>query len=255
MLKLFFAPENTETACGMFTLPHIISLVLCLALICAAVYFSRKLSDGQIKKIIRILAYAFTAMEIIKIIYKIALGYTDKLDYFLPLSFCSLFIYSLWLCGYGRGLAYKIGAAFVRGGCIVGGLAFLIVPATSLMMHPVYHYLSIHSMLFHSAMVYLGIIFLIRKPVLLDKSTLTVYSCFVLGASIIAIILNILTGSNLMLLSFPLNIPVELVNTVYEKIPALYTAGAVLLYVIIPAGVSIILEKTYDRITKKASVN
>ena len=161
MLKIFFSPESAETAAGMFTPPHLISLALCLILIGISVYLSRNLSVRSIKKIIRIFAFTFTVMEIIKIIYKFALGYTDKLDFFVPISFCSLFIYCLWFCAYGEGIIYKIGSVFISFGCITGGLAFLIVPATSFMMHPVYHYLSIHSMLFHSAMVYLGILFLL----------------------------------------------------------------------------------------------
>ena len=254
MVTLFFSPESAETACGMFTLPHIISLILCLIFIGIAVYFSRNLSDTALKKITRILAYVFTAMEIIKIIYKIAHGYTDKLDYFLPISFCSLFIYCLWLCGFGKGIAYRIGSAFIVCGCFTGGLAFLFVPATSLMMHPVYHYLSIHSMLFHSAMVYLSIVYIIKAVLpIFNKNVFYTYCSFVLLASIIAIMLNILTGSNLMLLTFPVNIPIGIINTVAESIPALYTAGAVALYVILPYGVAVLMEKLITRLKNKAS--
>ena len=242
MLKLFFSPENTETAAGMFTLPHIITLTLCLTFVGIAVYFSKSLSDKAIKKIIRILAIVFTAMEIIKIIYKFALGYTDKLDYFVPISFCSLFIYCLWFCGYGKGIIYKLGSVFVTFGCITGGLAFLIVPATSLMMHPIYHYLSIHSMLFHSAMVYLGILFTIRSAEKVSKKTFLIFSAFILGTSVVAIVLNLITGSNLMLLSFPVNIPVYILNYLANKFPPLYTVVASIIYVILPWGVSVVID-------------
>ncbi len=242
MLKIFFSPEDTETAAGMFTLPHLISLTLCLILIGIALYLSRNLSDKSITKIIRILAIVFTAMEIIKIIYKFALGYTDKLDYFVPISFCSLFIYCLWFCGYGKGIVYKIGSVFISFGCITGGLAFLIVPATSLMMHPIYHYLSIHSMLFHSAMVYLGILFTIRGKEKVSKHSFLIFSAFILGTSAIAIILNLITGSNLMLLSFPVNIPVYILNFLANKLPPLYTVVASVAYVLLPYGVSVIID-------------
>lgn len=252
MLKQFFSPESTDTACGMFTLPHIISLTVCLILIGVCVYFSKRLTDCGIKKITRILAFVFTFMEIIKIVYKFYWGYTEYLDYYLPISFCSLFIPSLWLCGYGKGIFEKIGYCFVRYGCTAGGLAFLIVPATSLMMHPFFHYLSIHSMLFHSAMVYLGVIFFIRRENSVTKKDFITYSAFVLGTCVLAIILNLITGSNLMLLSFPVNIPIEILNNVANKIPALYTVGAVILYTLIPFGVSFILENIADK-AKKAS--
>ena len=255
MLKIFFSRESTETACGMFTLPHIISLTLCLILIGVCVYFSKNFSARIEKRIIKILAFTFTVMEIIKIIYKIYWGYTEYLDYYLPISFCSLFIPSLWLCGYGKGLSYRIGYCFIRYGCLVGGLAFLIVPATSLMMHPIYHYLSIHSMLFHSAMVYLGVIFLMRKEKFSIKSAFLTYISFVLSACCAAIILNLITGSNLMLLAFPLNIPVKVVNTVAASLPAVYTLCAVAVYTLFTFGVSFGLRWLIDKIIKKASVN
>ena len=44
-----FSKPNSETACGMFTLPHIISLIFCLLLIALAVYLSRKFDEGKIK--------------------------------------------------------------------------------------------------------------------------------------------------------------------------------------------------------------
>lgn len=253
MLKIFFSPENTETACGMFTLPHIISLALCLILICVSVCFTKKLTDNGILRIARISAYVFTAMEIIKIAYKIYWGYTEYLDYYLPISFCSMFIPALWLYGYGKGIFKEIGRCFIRYGCFTGGIAFLTVPATSLMMHPIYHYLSIHSMLFHSAMVYFGVIFFIRREKSVTKRDFITYSSFILSICSIAIILNLLTGSNLMLLSFPLNIPVEIVNTIAAKLPALYTLSAVIIYTLFTFGVAFAVETLTDKITKKAS--
>jgi hypothetical protein len=251
MLKLFFSPENAETAAGMFTPPHLIFLTLCLIFVGIAVYFSRNLSEKSITKIIRIFAIVFTAMEVIKIIYKFALGYTDKLDYFVPISFCSLFIYCLWFCGYGKGILYKTGSVFMSVGCITGGLAFLIVPATSLMMHPIYHYLSIHSMLFHSAMVYLGVLFTIRKAESVSKKTFFIFSAFIIGTSVVAVTLNLITGSNLMLLSFPVNIPVNILNYLANKLPPLYTVVASVTYVLLPYGVFAIIDLITKKFTKK----
>ena len=153
---------DKENACGMFTAPHIISLIICIIAIGVALYFARNISDSSLKKLTRIFAYVFTAMELIKIIYKFSYGYTEQLDFWFPLSFCSLFIYSLWMAGFGKGIIYKLGVSFIVGGCFMGGASFLVVPATSLMDYPIYHYLSIHSMLFHSCMVFMAILY-IRK--------------------------------------------------------------------------------------------
>ena len=56
MLKSFFGPEDLANACGMFTLPHIISFIICLAIIGAAIYMLNKISDTSLVKIARILA-------------------------------------------------------------------------------------------------------------------------------------------------------------------------------------------------------
>jgi len=251
MLKYFFSPENTETASGMFTLPHILSLIFCLILIGVCVFYTRRLSDTSVLKITRILAIVFTAMEIIKIIYKFALGYTEYLDYYLPISFCSLFIYALWFSGYGHGKIKKLGDVFVSAGCLVGGLAFLIVPTTSLMVHHIFHYLSIHSMLFHSAMVYLGITYLLRNKVELNKSALCYNLIYVGSGCALAIILNLIFDSNLMILTAPINIPVKIVNDLAAKLPALYTVIASAVYLFIPYGVAVILQKCVFNKTNK----
>ena len=252
MLKSFFGPEDLANACGMFTLPHIISFIICLAVIGAAIYMLNKISDTSLVKIARILAIVFTVMEIIKIIYKVAHGYTEYLDYYLPISFCSLFLYALWFYGYGKGKLKKVGEAFIAGGCIVGGAAFLIVPATSLMMHPIFHYLSFHSMIFHSAMVIMGFALLLRNAVTLDKATFLYFGAYVSAASLAAIILNLITSSNLMLLAFPLNLPFEFINRIAARIPALYTIGLYLVYLLIPYSVCLALQKIINK-NKKAS--
>ena len=243
IMKHFFGPEDASTACGMFTAAHIISLVICLALVAVCVALSLKLSDGGIKRITVIIAVFVTVTEIIKIIYKISYSYVYPLDLILPISYCSLFIYSTWMCAYGKGLVYRAGASFITGGCIVGGLAFLIVPATSLMMHPIYHYLSIHSMLFHSSMVYLGIIYLYRGIVRLDMRSFKVYSVYVLITCAVAIILNVSTGSNLMLLTFPVNIPIAIIDQLASSFPYLYTLCAIAVYLFMPYLVAALIQK------------
>ncbi|MBQ8344206.1 MAG: YwaF family protein [Clostridia bacterium] len=253
MFKGFFGPEDTANACGMFTVPHIISLIVCLALVGVSIYMITKISDTSLIKITKILAIVFTVTEIIKIIYKIVYSYTEYLDYYLPISYCSLFIYALWFYGFGKGAIKKVGEAFIAGGCIVGGMAFLIVPATSLMMHPIFHYLSFHSMLFHSAMVVMGVTLLLRNKTELNKNTFLYFGAYVTSAAFIAIVLNLITSSNLMLLSFPLNIPIDFVNRVAAKIPALYTVVLYLIYLIIPYSVAVIIQKIIIK-CKKASV-
>ena len=134
-----FSAPNSETACGMFTLPHIISLILCMGLIILFVYLSRKISEKTLLLITKVMCAVFTLWEIAKIIFKFIIGDT-YLDHWLPLYFCSLFIYALAFLSFGKGSVYKLGEAFVSGGSIVSGLSYLIIPATSLMDFPIYHF-------------------------------------------------------------------------------------------------------------------
>ena len=84
------------------------------------------------------------------------------------------------MAGFFKGKIREIGMSFIVGGGILAGIAFLIFPTTSLMMHPIYHYLSIHSMLFHSLMVYLGIVCYLKKMFVFNKKGYLSYIVFCL---------------------------------------------------------------------------
>ena len=242
-----FSRPNSETACGMFTLPHIISLIMCLGLVVLAIYLSRRLDDKKIKLTTKIMAYVFTIWEISKIVFKFIIDDAKYLDHWVPLYFCSLFICALWMCAYGKGHIYKLGESFIIGGCIVGGFAFLVVPATSLMDYPVYHFLSIHSMLFHSSMLYMGILYIWKRKCQLNSRTLAYYSIFVGFFGTLSIVLNLILDQNFMILTRPVNIPIEFLNTVANNAPWIYTIGALALYIVIPfffvKGILFIIKK------------
>lgn len=242
-----FSRPNSEAAAGMFTLPHIISLIICLIIVGIAIYLSRAFDKKRVVLTTKIMAYVFTIWEIAKIIFKFIIDEGKYLDHWVPLYFCSLFIYALWLCGYGKGRIYKIGEAFISGGCIIGGLAFLIVPATSLMDYPIYHFMSIHSMVYHSCMLYLGILYLRAYKINLDKNDFIRYSIYTGAFGIVSIILNLMLDQNFMILRNPVNIPIEFINAIANKAPWLYTVGAFMLYLLIPfllvKGIIIIIRK------------
>ncbi|MBR2024621.1 MAG: YwaF family protein [Clostridia bacterium] len=228
-----FNPPNSETACGMFTVPHIISLVICFGLIALFVYLSRNITEKTLMKITRIMAVVFVIWEVCKIIFKFVIGDT-YLDHWLPLYFCSLFIFALIFLSFSKGRIYKTGEAFISGGCIVSGLSYLIIPATSLMDFPIYHFLSIHSMLFHSCMVYLGIMYIYKHGINLDKKDYVYYSIFVGSFILLSLILNITLNQNFMIIKNPVNIPIDFVNKIANSFPWLYTLFAILLYMTIP---------------------
>ena len=97
----FFAPLGAYKPAGMFTWPHIVAFIVCVLLIRGAFSVSKNIPWKSVIKITRLLAVVLTALELVKIGYNFYYGYTD-LDSWLPLSYCSLFIYACWMSGYGR---------------------------------------------------------------------------------------------------------------------------------------------------------
>ena len=181
-------------------------------------------------------------MEIIKITIAFINGEGDKLDHWVPLYFCSMFIYATWLAGYAKGKIADLGRAFVGTGGIIAGLSFLIFPTTSFTMYPLFHYFCMYSMVYHSLMVFLGITYLLNGVVKIDKKSFIDYVIFCSVLNILAIIVNSLpiyihvdnvptSGynypypyyTNFMFLKRAGNIPVKILCDISDKVPVIFT--------------------------------
>ena len=77
--SLFFAPLDAYPAAGMFTTPHLISLVVCLIILLVALKASLKKSWEQVMKLTRVIAIVVTILEGVKIAYNFYYGYTLSL--------------------------------------------------------------------------------------------------------------------------------------------------------------------------------
>lgn len=239
---LIFSPRGAKEACGMFTLPHIIAFVICIVLIILGIYFTKKIKKEEVFKIIKIVAIVVIILEIIKIGYNFYYDYT-YLDSWFPLAYCSLFIYSTTMAGFGKGLIRKIGVSFLVGGGIIAGMVFLILPTTSLMMHPIYHYLSIHSMLFHSLMVYVGILCYIHELIEFKKKDYLYYVIFCMIFIVLALIINSIYDCNMMFLKEPFNIPIPLLHKICDNYPLLYKIIVILAFLVIPYGATSLIHQ------------
>lgn len=219
-----FAPrdETLYPPCGMFSREHLIAFFLCAALIALGLFASRYVKKEHVKRVCRIFAILFTVLEGIKITYNFAYGYT-WLDAWFPLAYCSLFIYGLYFAGFGNAQVEKFGYAFLAGGGIIAGSFFLIFPTTSLMLHPIYHYLCLYSMLFHSSMVYIGVFILSKGGYDLRLKGWLDYICWILPFSVAAIVMNSIWGCNMMFYHTPYNLPLEFVVKLHERSQLLYT--------------------------------
>lgn len=234
-----YAPQERFESCGMFSFPHLISAALCIFSVILLLLFTSK---HIIKTLhIRSAAIVLTVLEAIKIAHSFIYG-DLYLDAWFPLSYCGLFIVALWLSGFGNGIYKRAGEVFISYGCAFAGLMFLIFPTTSLMLFPIWHYFSLYSLLFHTAMIFFGIK-LLANEISFTKREYLHYCIFVIAFSAISITLNCAFACNLMNLREPFNIPIALLQNIYNAFPAAYTAIALCIYMIVPILVAFLFKK------------
>ncbi len=234
-MKNFFSPEDFEKfpPCGMYSITHIIVALFCFIFVGFMCFKFKKISRNKIFIFIKITAIIVTILELIKVGYNFYYGYTE-LIHWLPLSFCSLYIYALYFAGYGKGKVQKIGLSFLSGGGIICGTTFLLMPTTSLTLHPMFHYLSCYSMLFHSLMIFTGVIVYTNRLIDVDKLNYIYYFSFSVIFLLLALIVNIIVDENLMFIMYPHNIPVAFLHSLAKKALPLYVIAAMAVYLIIP---------------------
>ena len=241
-LSKFFCKENEYEPVGMFSVGHIVTLIIFLLIVAFCAYKCRKIGKDKAIFLTKIIAIVVTVLEIIKITIAFINGEGDKLDHWVPLYFCSMFIYAAWLAGYAKGKIADLGRAFVGTGGIIAGLSFLIFPTTSFTMYPLFHYFCMYSMVYHSLMVFLGITYLLNGVVKIDKKSFIDYVIFCSVLNILAIIVNSLpiyihvdnvptSGynypypyyTNFMFLKRDGNIPVKILCDISDKVPVIFT--------------------------------
>lgn len=241
-LSKFFCKENEYEPVGMFSVGHIVTLIIFLLIVAFCAYKCRKIGKDKAIFLTKIIAIVVTVLEIIKITIAFINGEGDKLDHWVPLYFCSMFIYAAWLAGYAKGKIADLGRAFVGTGGIIAGLSFLIFPTTSFTMYPLFHYFCMYSMVYHSLMVFLGITYLLNGVVKIDKKSFIDYVIFCSVLNILAIIVNSLpiyihvdnvptSGynypypyyTNFMFLKRAGNIPFKILCDISDKVPVIFT--------------------------------
>lgn len=200
-----FTPRNKETACGMYSLTYFIALAITLALVILALFFSRKLKEKDVKKIILGVGIFAVATEVIKQIFFIVNYGWDEFEP-IPMYFCSMLLYCPWLAVSKNKHVRLLGTTFLTMGGILGAIAFFAYPNSCIPNYPIYHFMCLRTMIFHGSMIYLGLLLLITgysKPKLSDFK----YFVIVLGtACIISYIWNMIFNDNMMYISEPLGI-------------------------------------------------
>lgn len=208
-----FSVAGVYEPCGIFTKGHFILILLTTITILIALKFSLK-NNKNINKIIKNITIVTFTLEIFRIFYNIKLYSFSAVNTYMPLYYCSIFLYAGLLSSFGNGIFKKTGNVCLATGSIIGGIIFIIYPSTTLPTYPAFHILSIHSFLYHGAMVYLGILINKTNYITLKLSDVK-YFAFLIGImGIIALFINNIFGGNLMFISE--NFPVFPINLIYN---------------------------------------
>lgn len=209
---MFFARPGTYKPCGIYTIGHFTLLAIVTLGVIIALKYTKNKSSEEVKKIIRRITVFLWVLEIIKIIFNMIIGNVSNPNTYIPLYFCSIILYAGILSGFCKGRLKRTGDVFLSTGGVIAGIVFLLYPSTSLPTYPIFHYISIQSMILHGAMVYLGILLNVTHYIELEKKDINYYAILILIISVLAYIINNIFDSNLMFISkdFP-GTPISLI--------------------------------------------
>lgn len=198
---MFFAKSGIYEPCGMYNLKHLSFFIITIICVIIGVKCTKNNDKNNIRKIIRISTVVLWVLEILKLGFNFIVEDDQNLNRVLPLYYCSMLLYAGFLSSVGKGVFKKMGDSFIATGAIVGGLVFLIFPTTSLPEYPMFHFISFHSYVYHGIMVYLSLIINKSKYIDLKISDMKYYAVLSCVICILAYIVNVNFGTNLMFIS------------------------------------------------------
>ena len=208
---MFFSKPGEYEPCGIFTADHFKLIIITVICITIALKNTINKNKEEVKKIIKNITIIMWIFEAIIITFKLKTGDIRNVNNYVPLYYCSLLLYAGLLSSFAKNKLERVGNVFLATGGIVGGIVFIIFPTTSLLSYPMFHLVSIHSYIFHGAMVYLGLLINLTNYIEIEKIDIIYYAGLVGIICVLAYIVNKIFNSNLMFISqnFP-GTPIEI---------------------------------------------
>ena len=212
---------------GMFSIDHLLFTVLGLVAIIALLVLTKNKTKEQIDKYIKIIFIVVAILEVLKIIWNFCVRTNLELINWVPLYFCSIFIYASGMYSYGKGLIRKIGLYLIVYGQIIGGIVFLLYPASSVGIQPLVHILTMHSWVYHVLTGYVGIVLIIHYFNEYKFSDIKIYGITILGIELFVYLFNIVFDTNLMFINEPgviepLNYVLDIFGVFYPLVIGLF---------------------------------
>lgn len=228
---MFYDNFTEDQICGLYSPTHIVVIVLFFVLAFVFLFLSRKMSQKTAKSTLLIITITVTILEIIKIVIRICKG--ESGNSWIPVYFCSLFLYAIWLSFAKNTFLQNIGYSVMTFGGIFASSSFILYPSTSLMTLPVWHPGSIHSIVYHFLMLYAGVLVIMTKLYTPKAKHFLNYFSLLTLACVVAAIINHFCGFNMMFMADPYGLPMLKDILHYSKVLyaiLVYLAQSVLLF-------------------------
>ena len=229
--------------CGIFTTDHFILIGITIISIIIALKFTSNKSKEKVHSIIKKITIIMCILEVVKISFNLQQNSFRDVNTYMPLYYCSILLYAGLLSSFGKGALKRAGDVCLATGSVIGGIVFIIYPSTSLPMYPAFHFLSIHSFLFHGTMIYLGILINKTQYIELEQNDIKYFASVIGIMSIVALIINKLFNGNLMFISnnFP-GTPIEILYDITNG-GIMYTLIMVLAQMTLPFYITYVIIK------------
>ena len=229
--------------CGIFTTDHFILIGITIISIIIALKFTSNKSKEKVHLIIKKITIIMCILEVVKINFNLQQNSFRDVNTYMPLYYCSILLYAGLLSSFGKGALKRAGDVCLATGSVIGGIVFIIYPSTSLPMYPAFHFLSIHSFLFHGTMIYLGILINKTQYIELEQNDIKYFASVIGIMSIVALIINKLFNGNLMFISnnFP-GTPIEILYDITNG-GIMYTLIMVLAQMTLPFYITYVIIK------------
>ncbi len=192
--------------CGLFNGLHFISIIAFFLILWLCLFLCRNLGKNGVDCILWASAILLTVLEILKIYIRINKGQGP--DSWVPLYYCSLYLFAVWLIRIPVDAVQRVGYAFMTMGGILASIFFTFYPSTSLGMYPFFSTATLHSFFFHFVMCFTGVLILWKGKYSPVKKDSIGYFIFILVACVAGYFVNQRLGTNCMFLEHPFGLPV-----------------------------------------------
>ncbi len=189
---------------GLFSINHLLFTLISLSIVALLFLLFYKKELNTIKKSLKYFGIFIILFEILKILLNCFVFKIDNnLTNIVPLYYCSLFIYFFIPTFFKNKAVFDIGVILLKYYGFVPGLCFILYPITAVNYHPLFSFQSLHSLIFHSLMLFISLILLYKDAQPLNKKGFLAYTIITLSFCLIAYIFNIFANTNYMFINYP----------------------------------------------------